>query len=353
MRGEYSRQEPRAPRALRGGGDSWHGRSKRDAIPRCAASTTSSPTASSTRRSTQLQTNPRRVAAVAMERGFGRDWQAEIFLARDPRQAPPRPGRHGRPRGRGRGGHVPRGLRVHRRRRRLSTTTLAPTAPPSSGIRIVPSRPEGRLPLATRASSCSGGDSISPLLLWPDRRARNGSPRGRPCRRARSRSPSGVPMIFSTQASRPDGRSCRAGRWAMRRGGSSSTGTPPTRWTASFVSPRGEVRLRGNRADRPHDPARVAHPRSRLGWLPFARGRGIAQYTSDPVFTEEMTADGPGALPGRPNVPGAARLLAALAGPSGTDATQPALAAAACGGATVVGHALAALAELGRPRPAA
>ncbi len=39
-----------------------------------------------------------------------------------------------------------------------------------------------------------------------------------------------------------------------------------------------------------------------LGWLPFPRGRGIAQYTSDPVFTEEITADGPGASPGRPNV---------------------------------------------------
>jgi lactate 2-monooxygenase len=45
-----------------------------------------------------------------------------------------------------------------------------------------------------------------------------------------------------------------------------------------------------------------------LAYLPFLRGKGIAQYTSDPVFQRLIDEDPPGALPGRPPAPTPAAL---------------------------------------------
>ena len=88
----------------------------------------------------------------------------------------------------------------------------------------------------------------------------------------------------------------------MRRAGSSSTGTRPNDLVASFVA----------RAEAAGCEAIVLtldttllgwRPRDLdLGYLPFPRGKGIAQYTSDPVFTAESTGGEPPASTGRPNL---------------------------------------------------
>ena len=99
---------------------------------------------------------------------------------------------------------------------------------------------------------------------------------------ARAARAEGVPMIFSNQASRPMEEV--AASWATRRAGSSSTGAPTT--SSSRASSR-RAEACGCEA------IVVTLDTTMLGWrthdldlayLPFLRGKGIAQYTSDPVF---------------------------------------------------------------------
>jgi lactate 2-monooxygenase len=52
--------------------------------------------------------------------------------------------------------------------------------------------------------------------------------------------------------------------------------------------------VRGDRRDARHHDPRLAHARPRPGLAPFLRGIGIAQYTSDPVFTELLSEEGAG-----------------------------------------------------------
>ena len=105
---------------------------------------------------------------------------------------------------------------------------------------------------------------------------------------AKAAAASGVPMIFSTQASVPM-ETCAA-----------AMGDGP-RWFQLYWSSSDElVTSFVSRAERAGCEAIVVtldthmlgwRPRDlELGFLPFARGEGIAQYTSDPVFTELVRA---------------------------------------------------------------
>ena len=100
---------------------------------------------------------------------------------------------------------------------------------------------------------------------------------------ARAAAAEGVPMVFSNQASVPMEEVAAAmgdaPRWFQLYWSTSDE------LVESFVAPRRGVRLRGDRASR--STRRMLGWRARdldLGYLPFARGMGIAQYTSDPVF---------------------------------------------------------------------
>ena len=120
--------------------------------------------------------------------------------------------------------------------------------------------------------------------------------------RPTSRSPAppraeGVPMIFSNQASTPM-EDVRRGARRHARAGSSSTGARRTSWS----------RASSRRAEACGCEAIVVTlDTTLLGWrtrdldlayLPFLRGKGIAQYTSDPVFRRIVASDA-GAAPAR------------------------------------------------------
>ena len=88
-----------------------------------------------------------------------------------------------------------------------------------------------------------------------------------------------------------------------------------------------------------------------LGWLPFLRGMGIAQYTSDPVFTRLLSEP-----PDRAQRPEPRPDLAALRvlGPVGAELSGPFVPALRSGrgpgrGAALRPDLLAAVAHLGRP----
>jgi lactate 2-monooxygenase len=117
---------------------------------------------------------------------------------------------------------------------------------------------------------------------------------------ARAAAGEGVPMIFSSQASVPM-ETCAA-----------AMGESP-RWYQLYWNAADEVMASFvSRAEACGCEAIVLTVdttllawRSRdldLAWLPFPRGRGLAQYTSDPVFTAESSAAGPRASTGRPNL---------------------------------------------------
>jgi lactate 2-monooxygenase len=117
---------------------------------------------------------------------------------------------------------------------------------------------------------------------------------------ARAAAAEGVPMIFSTQASVPM-ETCveamgDAPRWYQLYWNLSDD------VMASFVA-RAEA-CGCEAIVLTVDTTLLAwRPRDLdLGWLPFPRGKGIAQYTSDPVFTAESTSgEGPASI-GRPNL---------------------------------------------------
>ena len=117
---------------------------------------------------------------------------------------------------------------------------------------------------------------------------------------ARAAAGEGVPMIFSSQASVPM-ETCAAAmgespRWYQLYWNASDD------VMASFVS---RAEACGCEAIVLTVDTTLLAWRIRdldLAWLPFPRGRGIAQYTSDPVFTAESTAEGPRASTGRPNL---------------------------------------------------
>ena len=140
---------------------------------------------------------------------------------------------------------------------------------------------------ATPASSCSGSgcrarscSRRSACSSWPTREA--------DCAVARAARDTGTAMVFSNQASRP------------MEGVARILGDTPA-LVPALLEP---VRRRSSRAW-PPAPSGAAAGRSSitldttmLGWrsrdlegayLPFLRGKGIAQYTSDPVFTRLIT----------------------------------------------------------------
>src|SRR5256714_1447229 len=107
---------------------------------------------------------------------------------------------------------------------------------------------------------------------------------------ARAAAAEGVPMIFSNQASRP----MEACAEAM--------GDAP-RWFQLYASTSDELvaSFLGRAEACACDAVVVTLDTTLLGWrvrdldlayLPFLRGKGIAQYTSDPVF-QELIASGP------------------------------------------------------------
>ena len=131
---------------------------------------------------------------------------------------------------------------------------------------------------------------------------------------ARAAARVGLPMVVSTQASQPIETIARAG------------GDGP-RWFQLYWSRSRElVASLVRRAEASGCEAIVVTLDTHLlgwrpfdldqGFLPFAAGQGIAQYTSDPVFTElvqrRMSSGGRAALDGRPGL-GAVRTLLTLA----------------------------------------
>ena len=148
--------------------------------------------------------------------------------------------------------------------------------------------------LARRRRARPVGRALRPAAREPvparaDRRARARAPRRRPRRRARGRRRAA--SRWSSRARRPSRWSAAPRRWATRRAGSSCTGAPRTR------SPRASSR----RAEACGAEAIVLTvDTTMLGWrprdldlgsLPFVCGRGLAQYTSDPVFNALLDAD--------------------------------------------------------------
>ncbi len=120
----------------------------------------------------------------------------------------------------------------------------------------------------------------------------------------------GLPMVFSTQASRSM-EDCAAAmgeapRWFQLYWSSSDE------LVASFLS---RAEAAGCEAVVVTLDTHVLGWRPRdldLGYLPFAHGKGIAQYTSDPVFRRlaQQRADDPGPAAARPRpTPGAVRTL--------------------------------------------
>jgi isopentenyl diphosphate isomerase/L-lactate dehydrogenase-like FMN-dependent dehydrogenase len=131
---------------------------------------------------------------------------------------------------------------------------------------------------------------------------------------ARAAARVGLPMVVSTQASQPTETIARAG------------GDAP-RWFQLYWSRSRElVASLVQRAEAAGCEAIVVTLDTHLlgwrpfdldrGFLPFAAGQGIAQYTSDPVFTDlvrrRVAAGGRAGLGGRPGV-GAVRTLLSLA----------------------------------------
>jgi isopentenyl diphosphate isomerase/L-lactate dehydrogenase-like FMN-dependent dehydrogenase len=116
---------------------------------------------------------------------------------------------------------------------------------------------------------------------------------------ARAAAAEGVPMIFSNQASRPM-EECAA-----------AMGEAP-RWFQLYTSTSDELvaSFLGRAEACGCEAIVVTLDTTLLGWrirdldlayLPFLRGKGIAQYTSDPVFTRLLEEE-PAADLGRPNV---------------------------------------------------
>ena len=91
-----------------------------------------------------------------------------------------------------------------------------------------------------------------------------------------------------------------------------------------------------------------------LGSLPFAHGLGIAQYTSDPVFTRLVERSGPAVVSvtaaAATHCGGVAGTAVYRPDPPRTDLDQPPVAATTCGGRDIPRHLLAPVDHLARPR---
>ena len=160
----------------------------------------------------------------------------------------------------------------------------------------------------------------------------------------------GIPFVFSNQASRPMEEVARA------------MGDAP-RWFQLYWSTSDDlVASLVSRAERCGCSAIVLTlDTTMLGWrirdldlayLPFLQGKGIAQYTSDPVFVDALQETLQQASPPGGRITG--RAIATLLGQAGAypgaRARQPPLGARAGGGAAVRRDLLAAVALVGRPR---
>jgi lactate 2-monooxygenase len=128
---------------------------------------------------------------------------------------------------------------------------------------------------------------------------------------ARAARDTGTPMILSNQASRPMEQIAR------------ELGDTP-RWSQLYWSKSDElVESLVGRAERCGSEAIVVTlDTTMLGWrtrdlelayLPFLRGKGIAQYTSDPVFTRLLSQPGPAPPPEQQPTPSLAALATLIA----------------------------------------
>jgi len=152
----------------------------------------------------------------------------------------------------------------------------------------------------------------SPLVLAPVGVLEMAS-RGADVAVARAAAELGTPMVISTQGSAPMEVTARA------------LGSTPSWFQLCWSSDRDLVRSLVRRAEAISSTALVLtldttllgwRPRDLdLGSLPFARGLGIAQYTSDPVFTElvRRRAARPRGGPSPRPTPAALRTLASVA----------------------------------------
>jgi lactate 2-monooxygenase len=232
-----------------------------------------------------------------MERGFGRDWQAEIFLRGIRGKRPRVPVDMAALEAAAEEVMSPEGFGYIAGGAGLESTVRANRAA-FERHRIVP-RVLRDVSRRDTSVELFGRRLDSPLLLCPIG-VLEMAHREADLAVARAAAAERVPMIFSTQASVQMEICARA------------MGDAP-RWFQLYWNTSDEVMASFvSRAEKCGCEAIVLTVDTTLlawrirdldlGWLPFPRGRGIAQYTSDPVFTEEMAADGPGASPGRPNV---------------------------------------------------
>ena len=127
-----------------------------------------------------------------------------------------------------------------------------------------------------------------------------------------------VPMIFSNQASRPMEECAEAlgdsPRWFQLYWSSADE------LVESLAGARGSVRMRGNRGDARHDDPGLAAARPRARLPPFLRGKGIAQYTSDPVF-QQIEAGGDSPQP-KPTLTALRTLFQVVRSGAGREAVQ-------------------------------
>ena len=178
------------------------------------------------------------------------------------------------------------------------------------------------------------------------RRARDGPPRRRPRRRPRRAPPRASPMVISNQASTPmEEIARRARRHAAL--------VPAV--LVDLERPRRELRRAAPRRAG-CEAIVVTLDTTMLGWrtrdldlayLPFLRGKGIAQYTSDPVFhaaarRRRSTRTRPAPRPTPAAIATLVQIAAQLPRPSARQAR-------AGRGPALHAHLLAPVADLGRP----
>ena len=218
-------------------------------------------------------------------------------LPRRRQRAPPeRAGRPGRAGGRRRRGAPPGGARLRRRRRRGRAHGARPTAPRST--------PGGSFPGCCGTSRCAtpsvelfGRRMPTPLMLAPIG-VLELAHREADLAVARAARATGTTMVLSNQASHPMERVV------------AELGDSP-RWFQLYWSRSDELvaSLVGRAEAAGCEAIVVTLDTTLLGWrtrdldqayLPFLRGKGIAQYTSDPVFNRLVGEPPPAGTPERP-----------------------------------------------------
>ena len=219
-----------------------------------------------------------------MSVGIGRERQFEVYVGGARGDVPERPGLVRAPRARGAQAMSPEGF-AYVAGGAGTEETMRENRAAFERWRIVPRMLRD---VSSRDTSVEvlGTPHAEPVRPLPDRRARNGAPRGGRRRRAGGCG-RGHPVRLLEPGVAPDGGDARR-RWATRRAGSSSTGARRT------SSSRASSRAPSGAAARA---IVLTLDTTMLGWrirdldlayLPFLRGKGIAQYTSDPVFVEAL-----------------------------------------------------------------